>query len=345
MSNEAGAGKLLIVGDSGPEHVGSHLLHAARELGLNVAFADSREASGNALAGRISWRFLGRRPAALGSFGRKVVRLCHDFRPETLLTTGFAPVAAESLERLGEIGVYKINFLTDDPWNRRQRAPWFLRAVQQYDEVLSTRQANLEDLKKLGCRGVRYVPFGFASHMHFPERLSAARKREMESDVIFAGGADCDRVPYIAALDKAGFRVGLYGGYWDRFPETRHLTHGLKPPEIVREAVAAAKVALCLVRRANRDGVCMRTFEVPAMGGCMLVEKTAEHVELFGTEGQAVLYFDAIPEMTEKTRWLLEHDTERERLRSAAHELIARGNHTYRDRLNSILNLNRSRAA
>lgn len=345
MSKETGARKLLIVGDSGAEHVGSHLLHAARELRLNVAFADSREASGSALAGKISWRLMGRRPGALGSFSRKVVGLCQEFRPEIVLTTGFSPVSAEALEQIGRIGVYRVNFLTDDPWNPRQHSPWFLRAVQNYDEVLSTRRANLDDLRRLGCHGVSYLPFGFAANMHFPEELSAERKRQMESDVVFAGGGDSDRVPYIAALNQAGFRVGLYGGYWDRFPETRQLTQGLKPPGIVREAVAAAKVALCLVRRANRDGVCMRTFEVPAMGGCMIVEKTAEHVELFGPEGQAVLYFESIPEMVEKTRWLIDHDSERERLRAAGYQLIARGHHSYEDRLSSILNLTRTRAA
>jgi spore maturation protein CgeB len=161
----------------------------------------------------------------------------------------------------------------------------------------------------------------------------------MESDVVFAGGGDADRVPYIAALSRAGFRIALYGGYWERFPETRNLTRGLTSLAVVREAVAAARVAICLVRRANRDGVCMRTFEVPAMGGCMLAEKTDEHVALFGPEGETVLYFDSVPEMTDKVSWLLEHDAERERLREAAHRLILEGRHTYRDRLETILRL------
>jgi spore maturation protein CgeB len=69
----------------------------------------------------------------------------------------------------------------------------------------------------------------------------------------------------------------------------------------------------------------------------MLVEKTDEHLDLFGPEGQAVLYFDTIPEMIEKTRWLLEHETERGRLRDAAHRVIVGGKHTYRDRLASII--------
>lgn len=73
------------------------------------------------------------------------------------------------------------------------------------------------------------------------------------------------------------------------------------------------------------------------MGACMLVEKTDEHIEILGPEGQAVLYFDTIPEMIDKTRWLLEHETERHRLRDAAHRLIVGGEHTYRDRLTVML--------
>jgi spore maturation protein CgeB len=329
---------LLLVGDSGEEHVGSHLRCAAGDLGMQVAFADVRDASkGSWLARKINWRLLGRRPARLVPFSRSVVDQCVTLRPGVLLTTGFAPLDAESLEEIGRLGVYRVNYLTDDPWNPAQKAPWFYRAVRQYDEVFSTRKANLDDLRTLGCRTVRYLPFGFAPHLHFPEVLSPERKKELASDVIFAGGADSDRVPYIAALARAGFRVALYGGYWDRFPETRPLSQGTKEPAFLRHAIGAAKIGLCLVRRANRDGQCMRTFEVPAIGACMLMEKTAEHEELFGQEGRAVVYFQSIPEMLEKARWLLDHDTERERLREAAHRLVREGHHTYGDRLRCIL--------
>jgi spore maturation protein CgeB len=337
MSERSRLDSLMIVGDSGPEHVGSHLHLAAAELGLTVHLADTREAQGGWLAQKASWRLFQKRPARLDRFSRRVVDLCAECRPSVLLSTGFAPVTGPDLDRIGALGTYRVNYLTDDPWNPAQRAPWFLRAVRSYDEVLSTRRANLSDLRALGCRGVGYLPFGYAPHMHFPEHIAPERMRAIESDVIFAGGADRDRVPYVTALAADGLRLGLYGGYWDRFAGTRKLTQGIKSPAFIREAIAAAKVALCLVRRANRDGVCMRTFEVPAVGAAMLVERTEEHVELFGAEGQAVLYFGAIPEMIEKARWLIAHDVERLRLKENAHRLIVAGNHTYRDRLVSIL--------
>src|SRR5690242_14840809 len=257
---------LLIVGNSGEEHVGSHLRRAATELGIATEFADSSRAAGGPVLSRLSWRLLGHRPGRLNRFSAEIVEMCASARPEVLLTTGISPVSADALEKIGSMRIRRVNLLTDDPFNPAHRAPWFLEALRNYDEVLSTRKANIADLRLLGCRDARYLPFGYAPHLHFDPRISEDRRRELESDVVFAGGADADRIPYIDALARAGLKIGLYGGYWDRYSQTRRLGNGVKPPAFVREAIAAAKVALCLVRRANRDGTCMRTFELAAIG-------------------------------------------------------------------------------
>jgi spore maturation protein CgeB len=209
-----------------------------------------------------------------------------------------------------------------------------------YDHAFSPRRANLDDLRRLGGPEVSYLPFAYAPDLHYPEaQVTEDERRSLECDVVFAGGADRDRVPYLAALIRAGFEVGLYGGYWERFPETRNSCRGHADPATLRKAIGGAKVALCLVRRANRDGHAMRTFEVAAMGGCMLAEDTEEHQEIFGADGQAVLYFSGIDEMLEKLRWLVRHDEERRRLARAAHEIVTRGGHTYQDRLETMLRL------
>jgi spore maturation protein CgeB len=96
-------------------------------------------------------------------------------------------------------------------------------------------------------------------------------------------------------------------------------------------------VTLCLVRRANRDGQVMRSYEAAAIGACMLVEDTPEHRELFGEDGQAVVFFRGIDHMLARLWWLLEHATERHRLGAAVRDRISAGNHTYDDRLRSML--------
>src|SRR5271167_478270 len=116
MSEALRLDSIMIVGNSGQEHVGSHLRRAAEELRLTVQFADTREADGGWLTQKASWHLLRRRPARLRAFGRHVANLCAENRPRILLSTGFAPISGADLDRIGALGIYRVNYLTDDPW-------------------------------------------------------------------------------------------------------------------------------------------------------------------------------------------------------------------------------------
>jgi hypothetical protein len=331
--------RLVIVGNGDPVHVGAHLRRAGAALGLDVTLCDVREAYGESrwLAG-ASWWLRGRRPGRLRWFGERVVETCRRVRPEVLVATGIAPLDRAALDALGALGIARVNYLTDDPWNPCHRAPWFLRALPAYEHVFSTRRTVLDELRAAGCARVSHLPFAYAPDVHFPEppRTPAERAR-FGADVVFAGGADRDRVPYVDALLRAGFHVALYGGYWERFPATRPHARGHADWATLRRALGGARVALCLVRRANRDGHAMRTFEVAATGACMLTEDTEEHRELLGADGTTTTYFRSADEMVEKARRLVAADAERARLGAALHRLVTAGGHTYADRLRTML--------
>jgi len=257
-----------------------------------------------------------------------------------MVATGISPISDWAIKKIGELGIKRLIFITDDPWNPAHLAPWFMKTLPLYDLVFSPRRANLADLRQIGCNHVSYLPFAYAPELHYPEPpVDAAEERQFASDIIFIGGADADRVPAVNALIRAGFNVALYGGYWSRFRETKAHSRGHAAPQTARKAIGAAKVALCLVRQANRDGHSMRTFETPAIGACMLMEKTDEHQEIFGQELQAAAYFVNTDEMVDKMRWLLRNDGERSRLSLSSHQLITKGGHTYRDRLHSMLSM------
>lgn len=338
MSARPREATVLVVGNPDPVHVGAHLVAAARALGLGAVLLDVRRANGASRILRKAWWLLDRRPTRLTRFSRDVVRACRSLRPRCVIATGLAPVNRDALRALGALGITRVNYLTDDPWNPAHRARWFFRALSCYDAVFSPRRANLDDLAQLGCRQVAYLPFAYNPEVHYREAApGSVPEEEFDSDVLFAGGADRDRVRYVAALIRAGFRVALYGGYWERFPETRAHARGVADAETLRAAVSRARIALCLVRRANRDGHAMRTFELPAMGACMLVEDTEEHREIFGEDGRAVMYFRTLEEMVERARWLVERPDERRRLAAEARRLVSSGSHTYADRLSEIL--------
>ena len=329
--------ELLIVGNRGGSHVGGSFERAAVAMELPVSLIESRRAmQGPLWLQKLKWHALDRRPSTMGQFEREVTTYCRKVQPGVLLATGLAPLGARALETIRNCGTCCVNYLTDDPWNPAHRARWFFRALPQYDCVFTTRRSNLADLRQM-CRRAEYAPFGYDPELFHPESLTPEETSAFASDVLFAGGADQDRAAVIGALIAAGFRVRLYGTYWDCFPETRGCSEGQADIPRLRKAIATTRVALCLVRRANRDGQCMRTFEVPAVGACMLVERTDEHVDLFGPEGAAVRYFESTSDMIETLARLLRDEGERQRLAAAAHRLIVSGGHRYYDRLRQML--------
>ncbi|MBV8553061.1 MAG: glycosyltransferase [Acidobacteriaceae bacterium] len=323
---------VVLAGMAGVEHVGAHLQDAASRLGIPLTFLNTEEAyEGNFVKRKFDWHFRGHLPTRLGWFSDRAITACQE-GAAYLITTGLAPVERRALREIRKIGVTSANFLTDDPWSKSHRAPWFLKALPEYDIVFTPRRANIADLQAAGCRSVEYLPFAYAEDLHVP-----ATRPATACDVFFAGGADSDRLPWIAALIRAGMDVGLYGGYWTGYGETRRCARGFVSPRQLNGLVAGARLCLCLVRKANRDGHAMRSFELAAMKACMLVERTAEHLCLFGTEGESVVYFTTTAEMLEKAHWLLSDPTERKRLAESAYRRITGGGQTYTDRLQHML--------
>ncbi len=328
-----------MIANPSPEHIGAHFVNGAQKLGVPMQVMDSREAYQAPLwMALINRRLRGHRPTCLRAFSRKIVETCHMRRPWAVITTGISPVSAEALEKIGDLGIKRLNFLTDDPWNPQNGSRFFWKALPQYDIVFSPRHANLSDLRGYGCKKVCYLPFAYAPEVHFPEKLLSEEDQErFICDISFIGGADDDRVPYVSALAREGFDLKLYGGYWDRYSQLRPYYRGFVLQSDFRKAVAGSKVNLCMGRRANRDGHAMRSYEFPAIGAAMIVEDTEEHRDLFGREGEYVLYFKTIQEMNEKTRRLLENGKERARMAQAARLLVTSGCNTYKDRLETML--------
>src|SRR5262249_4671051 len=153
--------------------------------------------------------------------------------------------------------------------------------------ILTPRKSNIADFQALGCRTAIWTPFGFDPSL-FPEPHGALLGSR-GVDVLFVGGADPDRASFFTKFMREGPKPALVGGYWERFPALRALAVGQKGAAELASMTAAATINLCLVRRANRDGHVMRSFEIPAAGGFMIAEDTNEHRELFGPEGECTL--------------------------------------------------------
>ena len=156
----------MIVGVMEEKHVGGQLRKAAEVLGLEARCLDATEAySGNGLLRKIAWHF-GRRPIGLSKFSAKVLATAKEAKPSVVLTTGQAPLDGAVLGEIGEMGIFRVNYSTDDPWSPAHRAGWFLRSLEQYDRVFSTRRANLDQFRGLGIQA-EHMTFGYDPALYF----------------------------------------------------------------------------------------------------------------------------------------------------------------------------------
>jgi spore maturation protein CgeB len=325
---------LVIVGYSGGTHVAQSLFRAATEMGIQATLCGAEVAwSPIRILNALSWRLREKRPPFDAQFQR---RLLHDVKRTEraiVITTGMVPVLRKTLAACRNLGAKCLHFSTDDPWNPAHKSTWHYDALEAYDIVFTSRRQNIDDLLRLPCRDVRYLPFAYDPHLLSPTDLQAT----IEIDALFVGGADADRASFFRRYLAAGGPAKFVGGYWDRYRDMRAVTLGKLSPGVIAALTRSAKVNLILVRRANRDGHVMRSFEAGALGGSLLVEWTNEHQCIFGPDRDTVRYFRSPEDAAAICRELLNNSIERVRLSAAVKARITGGRNTYRDRLDAML--------
>jgi spore maturation protein CgeB len=229
------------------------------------------------------------------------------------------------------MGIKLANFSTDDPWSKGQFASWFMKALPSYDYVFTPRQANFEDLKSLNGPEIHPLPFAYAPDLHFPAQDDESPKT---MDVLFYGNVDPDRSPQLEALVSSGLRLTLYAA--SRLtPRLIPSFHGYADPATMRRAVAQAPVSLVIGRKSNRDTHAMRSYEIPAMRGCILAEDSKDHRLLYGDSAH---YFNDIPSLIASALNLVHSaPLQRQHLRDSILRKVISGRNTYGDRLDKIL--------
>jgi spore maturation protein CgeB len=296
--------------------------------------------SSRSIAERIADRVAGRPLSGYQQLNRALVDQAAAFSPDIILIgkgRWFTPAALEAARKVS--GATLVNWATDDPFNRADNSRDLVKSIALYDLYVCTKKDIMSDVRRARCANVAYVRFGYKPEVHFPEPPATDEERErFACDVMFAGGCDAHRTAYFEAVIRAipDLRLRLYGMYWERVRALRPYARGLAAGREYRLAVGGAKIAVNLVRRANRDDHVMRTFEIPACGGFMLAERSSTHDELFLEDHEAA-FFGLPEEFIAKVRGYLARDEDRIRIAAAGHRKITQGRHTYADRLAEII--------
>ncbi|GAJ08655.1 unnamed protein product, partial [marine sediment metagenome] len=218
---------------------------------------------------------------------------------------------------------------------------YFRRCLPLYDVVFTTKSYNVEELPRIGARQVVFMDKAYDRATHRPLPVTEEDKERLGADVIFIGSFEEDRARQMLYLTENGIPVRIWGGRWQGW-QNRHPNLIVEGRPIFGDdyikALCASKIALCFLRKMNRDLQTDRTMEIPACGTFMLGERTREHLRLF-EEGKEAEFFDSKKELLQKVRYYLHNEEERERIAEAGRRRCIESGYSHHDRLRYILDV------
>ena len=206
-----------------------------------------------------------------------------------------------------------------------------------YDVFFTTKSYNVPELEAMGCKRCEYLGNAFDPHTHRPVDVSENDGRR--KPVGFVGCWEPKRANSIRFLVESGIPVCVWGHTWKRW-RFRHPLLEMRCQDVMGDQYAATlcsfEIALCFLRKANRDLQTTRSVEIPACGVFMLAERTDEHLELF-EEGKEAEFFDCDEELVEKAKHYLAHPAQRRRIAAAGRQRCLESGYSHHDRLREML--------
>lgn len=235
-----------------------------------------------------------------------------------------------------------VSWSLDDMYARHNRSLYFTYGLKYYDHVFTTKTHNLNELITIGAKKVHFIYQAYSKDIHVPHNECIENP---EYDVVFIGFPERERYESLLYLAQNGIKVDIFGypSEWQKEPYSTHhenlIMHakGVYGPEYAK-TIGSAKVSLCFLRKINRDQHTSRSIEIPACGGFMISERTAEHLDLFAEDKEAV-YFDNNVELLENVKSYLENDTIRKQIAERAYNRCISSEYSYDDMALKILKL------
>ncbi len=327
--------KVLLVGDLNEFAKGYAEARAMRALGLDV-MALSHTVIGGADRGHPEFSLGYRIAHKLGyeldtvAINRRLLDGACEFEPDIVWIEKGNMIRPRTLRALKRMrpGLRLAAYSDDDMYLAHNRSRSYTAGLRLYDCVFTTKAANAEpgELEALGARRVVLVDKAFDPRQHHPVDLSESEVRDFACDVGFIGSYEAARASALDHLAANGVKVRVWGNGWENMgPAHPNLRLELAPvvnteaSSSYTKCVSATRINLGFLRRLNRDLHTDRSVEIPACGGFMLAERTADHLRLF-EEGREAAYFASPEELLAKVRHYLANDDERRAIAAAGLE-------------------------
>jgi hypothetical protein len=277
-------------------------------------------------------------PLLLRGYQRALVEAAEALRPHLFFVYKGTFVAPETIDAIRRLGAVAINIYPDVSFT--VHGALIPRTLPRYDWIFTTKSYGVADLgRELGVSHASFLPHCYDPETHFPAALDAQEQDRYGCDAVFVGSWSPEKEVLLRAARERLPRLALmiWGNGWDHAPALADAIVGR--PVFGREyakAITAARINIALLTGAmgeasSGDLTTTRTFEIPAVGGFMLHERTAEAQSLFA-EGRECAMFGDGPELAEKIAFYLAHPQERLAIAQAGHARCLADGHSADDR-------------
>ena len=264
-------------------------------------------------------------------------------RPDLTVVLKGEVLLPETVERLRDLTAGPVvQWCGDDPsW-----FPHIAAAAHLYDRFFLAEPSYAADLARRG------VGAEFLTHAADPETWGPPADEPDEPfawDVVFVGDARHNmghlpstrlRVDLVEAAARSGLRVAVWGRGWETLDadspaRQRHQGLTLLPAATVARTYRRAKIALNAHHAQMREGVNMRTFEIPAAGAFQLCDSKARLGELLEI-GREVAIYEGPHDLVEILHRYAGDDAARARMAEAGRQRVLR-DHTYAVRMAQLV--------
>lgn len=323
--------RVLYLGASDLSSTSRHRAEALRRLGHDVDLLDPYQAvkrHTQGLLGALHYRtgYVMTRPVVGRWLERELASLpIHDLcwvDNGELLSLG-------ALRQLKSHARHLVLFNHDDPSGTRDRARFMtLRsAIPAYDLCVVVRAMNVPEFQSLGARRVTRVWMSYDEVAHQPADAARPVDARYDNDIVFIGrrmngeGRDL----FMQSLVQQGLKPAIWGDNWQSSPVWPALQPywrgaSLSGQDYV-DAIRGARLCIGMLSKGNRDQHTTRTMEIPAAGGLLCAERTAEHLALY-RDGEEAVFWSSPEECATLCKSLLADPARRERIRQAGHRRL-----------------------
>jgi spore maturation protein CgeB len=250
----------------------------------------------------------------------------------------------KTIKALQNKNIFVTEYFNDDAFSKKQPfgAHWkFRNTLKLYDGHFVWRARDIEVYKRVGASHVEHSP-----PYYDPERVFIStpleKPAEFLADAAFMGHWEDDwRVDCLDALSCRGLDVIIRGGPegWETAIKGREIGK-LSPIKWAddteyRRVYSNVVAGLCFFSKINNDEWTRRAFEIVALGGVLVCERTNEASNYFKDREEA-FFFSSIDELIEIVCDLKENTNMRESVRVAGHKRLLEGGNSILERAEQV---------